>query len=71
VDFAMPGMNGAEVAHRVQRVDQNLPVLIVSGFAQTATLAELAGPEMAMLRKPFRNRELLDAATRLLGKKAA
>jgi len=26
---------------------------------------------VAMLRKPFRNRELLDAATRLLGKKAA
>jgi signal transduction histidine kinase len=70
VDFAMPGMNGAEVARLVRAADSRLPVLIVSGFAQSASLAELTGPEVNLLRKPFRNSDLLKAAEQLLSRAA-
>jgi signal transduction histidine kinase/CheY-like chemotaxis protein len=70
VDFAMPGMNGAEVARRVRAVDAKLPVLIVSGFAQSASLAELTGPDVDLLRKPFSNSDFLKVAERLLSKAA-
>lgn len=70
VDFVMPGMNGAEVARLVRAADSRLPVLIVSGFAQSASLAELTGPEVNLLRKPFRNSDLLKAAEQLLTKAA-
>jgi signal transduction histidine kinase len=71
VDFAMPGINGAEVARRARQRDASLPVLIVSGFAESATLTEITGPDVNLLRKPFRNSELLQAAARLLTRKAA
>jgi signal transduction histidine kinase len=66
VDFAMPGINGAEVARRARQFDANLPVIIVSGFAESAKLVEVTGPDVNLLRKPFRNSELLQAAERLL-----
>ncbi len=66
VDFAMPGINGAEVARRARQLDANMPVIIVSGFAESAKLVEITGPDVDLLRKPFRNAELLKAAERLL-----
>jgi signal transduction histidine kinase len=66
VDFAMPGINGAEVARRVRLRDVSLPVLIVSGFAESTTLTDITGPDVTLLRKPFRNSELLQAAASLL-----
>ena len=38
VDFAMPGMSGAEVARRVQTIRPALPVLFVTGYADRAAL---------------------------------
>jgi signal transduction histidine kinase len=66
VDFAMPGINGAEVARRARQFNADLPVIIVSGFAESAKLVEVTGPDVNLLRKPFRNAELLQAAERLL-----
>jgi signal transduction histidine kinase len=71
VDFAMPGINGAEVARRARQRDASLPVLIVSGFAESASLTAVTGPDVNLLRKPFRNSELLQAAARLLTRDAA
>ena len=68
VDFAMPGMNGAEVARRARARDPGLPVLIVTGFAESAALTDVTGPYVDLLRKPFRNSELLETAERLIGK---
>jgi PAS domain S-box-containing protein len=58
VDFAMPGMNGAEVARaaRVQRPD--LSIIFASGYADTAALMSIDGGAVAVLRKPFRVEEL-------------
>ena len=56
VDFAMPGMNGAEVAREVHARRPGLPVLFVTGYADTEALAS-AGDD-GILRKPFMEEDL-------------
>jgi CheY-like chemotaxis protein len=51
-------MNGAEVARAAQEHRPGLPVVFASGYADTAAIQAAAGPEAAMLRKPFRMEEL-------------
>ena len=59
LDFAMPGMNGAEAAIEIRKRWPGLPVLFVTGFADTTalTLAGAGGAD-AVILKPFRNGEL-------------
>jgi signal transduction histidine kinase/CheY-like chemotaxis protein len=56
VDFAMPGMNGAEVAREVRARRPDLPILFVTGYADTEALA--AAGDDGILRKPFVERDL-------------
>lgn len=57
-DHLMPGMTGADLARAVGRRKPDLPVLLISGYAE----AEGIGREFTRLTKPFRQAEL---ATRL------
>jgi signal transduction histidine kinase len=66
VDFAMPGLSGAEVARRVRALAKGLPVLVVTGFADSETLDAIDG-EVGVLRKPFESRELLRRVAEMLG----
>jgi signal transduction histidine kinase len=51
LDFAMPGMNGGETAARLRKERPDLPVIMMSGFADVETLsAYWSGP---LLHKPF------------------
>ncbi|HVI34277.1 response regulator [Phenylobacterium sp.] len=56
LDFAMPGMNGAEVAREARARRPDVPILFVTGYADTAALEE-AG-EDGILRKPYVERDL-------------
>jgi len=56
VDFAMPGMNGAEVARLAHAVRPALPVLFVTGYADRAALVGVN--ESQIIGKPFANDEL-------------
>jgi CheY-like chemotaxis protein len=56
VDFAMPGMNGAEVARLARAVRPSLPVLFVTGYADRAALVGVN--ETHIIGKPFANDEL-------------
>ena len=60
VDYAMPGMNGAEVARAAQTIRGDLPIVFASGYADSAALVEAVGSRAHMLRKPF---SLADLAT--------
>jgi len=60
IDFAMPGMNGAETAQAIRRRNARLPILFLSGFADSAALEAAVG-EAPILRKPFRPIELAAA----------
>jgi CheY-like chemotaxis protein len=62
-DHLMPGMTGAELARCTHAVRPELPVLIVSGFADVDGIA----PELPRLTKPFRKDELATSLSRLLG----
>lgn len=57
VDFAMPDMNGAEVARSALKSRPGLKVILMTGFAETEAIerARIATP---ILRKPFRPQEL-------------
>jgi signal transduction histidine kinase/ActR/RegA family two-component response regulator len=56
-DFAMPGMNGAEVARLAQAKRPTLPVLFVTGFADRTALAGIG--EAQIISKPFMDDELV------------
>lgn len=66
IDFAMPGMNGAELAARIAKQCPSLPVMFASGFADTDAIDSVMGGNAVMLRKPFRIDELLAAMQGLL-----
>ena len=51
VDFAMPGMNGAEVARQAQAKRPSLPILFVTGFSDRSKMAGV--DETHILAKPF------------------
>lgn len=54
LDFAMPGMNGAEVADRIRADHPDLPVVFASGYSDSAAIVEAVGPAATVLKKPFR-----------------
>ena len=56
LDFAMPGMNGIEVARQVQLNHPRLPILFVTGFADKNVLGEIA--DERIVKKPFIGTEL-------------
>jgi len=65
VDFAMPGINGAEVAAAARKHDPQLRILFVSGFADSGSLEAAVG-KAPLLRKPFRPVELAAAVREAL-----
>jgi signal transduction histidine kinase/CheY-like chemotaxis protein len=65
IDFAMPGMNGAEVAREARVRRPQLPILFVTGYADTTTLASPG--DDGVLRKPFREEELAAKLRMVLG----
>ncbi|HEX7782873.1 MAG TPA: response regulator [Sphingobium sp.] len=58
LDFAMPGMTGAETAAQISLIQPDLPIIIASGYADTQALRIALGERIAMLHKPFRHHEL-------------
>ncbi|MBV9079245.1 MAG: PAS domain-containing protein [Methylobacteriaceae bacterium] len=58
LDFAMPGMNGAEVAEAIAAKRPGLPIVFASGYADTVAIERAAGPKALLIRKPFRMDEL-------------
>jgi len=61
VDFAMPGMNGADVAKAARELCPGLPVVLASGYSDTDAIERSIGAHAKLLRKPFRIDELLEA----------
>lgn len=56
IDFAMPGMNGAEVARLARTAKPRLPVLFVTGYADRAALVGVNDTQI--IGKPFLGDEL-------------
>jgi signal transduction histidine kinase/CheY-like chemotaxis protein len=63
LDYAMPGMNGMEVARQVNSRFPTLPVLFITGYVDSAALREIG--DAKIIKKPFVGDELankVDAA---------
>jgi two-component system chemotaxis response regulator CheY len=72
LDIHMPVADGIEALIQFQALDPRLPVIMMSGGDQTGYLdllgdASLLGARMT-LRKPFTQREVLEAVARTLDK---
>jgi signal transduction histidine kinase len=63
-DFAMPRMNGAELARQLRTLRPDLPVLFMTGFAELGALDDV--PEDFVLQKPIAENELVARLDRLL-----
>lgn len=61
-DHLMPGMTGSDLAAEVRGRWPDVPVLIVSGFAEVEAIA----PDLPRLTKPFRQAELADMLATLV-----
>ena len=66
LDFAMPGMNGADVAREVRARRPDLPILFVTGYAESEQLEAALGSDVQVLRKPFTVEDLSAAIVRQL-----
>jgi signal transduction histidine kinase/DNA-binding NarL/FixJ family response regulator len=56
LDFAMPGMNGMDVARQVHSRFPTLPVLFITGYADKSVLGEVG--DGRIIKKPFIGDEL-------------
>lgn len=64
VDYLMPGMHGAEVARKARERYPALPVLFISGYADSDAIAAI--PHARLLRKPILPDELAQAVAQAL-----
>ena len=53
IDFAMPGMNGAQLAEALRSRHPDLPIAFVTGYAESDQIETAVGADVPVLRKPF------------------
>ena len=56
LDFAMPGMNGAELAKEIRSTRPHMPIVFATGYAAVSALKDES--EERIVQKPFDEREL-------------
>jgi signal transduction histidine kinase/CheY-like chemotaxis protein len=66
IDYAMPGMDGAETSEQLRRLLPKLPIILASGHADTAAVERVLGGAATVMRKPFDINALSDAVSRIL-----
>ena len=58
VDFAMPGMNGAELAREIRARSPGVPILFATGYAGVEDLVETT--DEMIVQKPFTAEQLAE-----------
>jgi PAS domain S-box-containing protein len=71
IDFAMPGMNGAQLAAALRSRHPALPVAFVTGYAESDQLEGVLGGDVPVLRKPFAVDELALLVAHALGRRVS
>lgn len=61
IDYLMPGMNGGEVARKARQQIPALPILFISGYADSEAIAAI--PYAQLLRKPISPQDLEQAVS--------
>ena len=66
-DLVMPGtMSGHDLAHRIRREKPGVKVLMTSGFSDSVLSDAGSGDPIAILRKPYRQADLVQALVAVL-----
>lgn len=65
-ELRLPGMDGLELTRRARGLYPDLPVLLVSGYADEQERAEMPGLGVVFLSKPFSLKSLTDRLAELL-----
>ena len=63
-DYAMPGMNGLQLAEEARKLRPGLPILLATGYAD---LPARATSDLPRLNKPYHQKELAEQIVALLG----
>jgi PAS domain S-box-containing protein len=58
LDYAMPAMHGADVAREIRKTHPSLPIVFVTGYAESEQMDAAVGGDGSVLRKPFSVGEL-------------
>ena len=67
-NLKMPGIDGLAVIHEARRLQDNLPVIIITAFSTEASAIEAANLGVSgYLTKPFKVPKVLSVAARALG----
>lgn len=66
IDFAMPGMNGADVARATLSRWPDIRVIFATGFSQSDAIDSAMGKDAIVLRKPFAPADLAEALARAI-----
>ncbi|MEO5641476.1 MAG: ATP-binding protein [Sphingomicrobium sp.] len=61
LDYAMPGMNGAQLAERALADQPGQPIIFVSGYSDSAAIDAVLYGRARILAKPVDSRALIDA----------
>lgn len=68
-DVGLPGMNGRQLAEIARKLRPQLPVLFITGYAETAMAREgFLAPGMQLICKPFELKQLQARIANMLGK---
>ncbi len=66
VDYAMPGMTGAELAVRIRERWPHMKILFVTGYADIEAVKATLGADQLILRKPYHFDALITAVAHAL-----
>ncbi|RWK37942.1 response regulator [Mesorhizobium sp.] len=66
-DVRMPGITGIDLLHRMQAIDKQLPVIVITGQSDLALAIEaLRAGAFDFIEKPFEDRRIIAAVTSAL-----
>jgi FixJ family two-component response regulator len=69
LDVRMPGLTGPDLRDRLQEMGRRIPIVFITAHAEdVVSERSLTGDGADVLRKPFGDRELLDAIARTVRK---
>jgi two-component system, cell cycle sensor histidine kinase and response regulator CckA len=66
-DAALPGQDGVALIAAIRKIMPDIPVILVSGYAESAIQGRFAETGVVFLPKPYRIRDLLATAGSLVG----
>ena len=66
LDYAMPDMNGAELASAARKLRPDMKLLFITGFADSEAIDRAVGGDAKVLKKPVTSAQLAEAVREML-----